>query len=47
MMPQAISIALAQMNPHVGDLEGNAARIEGMARDAASKGADLVIFPEM
>ncbi len=42
-----ITLALAQMNPTVGDLVGNAARIEAMARDAAAQGADLVLYPEM
>ena len=40
-------IALAQFNPVVGDLTGNAARtIEWMER-AAQEGADLIVFPEL
>ncbi|MFW6162353.1 MAG: NAD(+) synthase [Planctomycetota bacterium] len=42
-----LRIALAQLNPTVGDLDGNVARIAeaiGAARDA---GADLVITPEL
>ena len=40
-------IALAQFNPIVGDLPGNAARtIEWMER-AADEGADLIVFPEL
>jgi NAD+ synthase (glutamine-hydrolysing) len=40
-------LALAQINPTVGDVDGNAAKIAewiGRARDA---GAELVIFPEL
>ncbi|MBI5836952.1 MAG: NAD+ synthase [Candidatus Eisenbacteria bacterium] len=40
-------IALAQVNPVVGDLRGNADRILDFARRAAEKGADLVCFPEL
>jgi len=38
-------IALAQVNPTVGDLRGNAARIREAA--AAAPGADLVVLPEL
>lgn len=41
------SLALAQMNPCVGDLAGNAARMAAQAQAAAAQGADLVLFPEM
>ncbi len=40
-------IGLAQINPTVGDLEGNAARILEVALDARTSGARLVIFPEL
>jgi NAD+ synthase (glutamine-hydrolysing) len=40
-------IALAQINPTVGDLAGNADRIVQTAVRAASGGADLVVFPEL
>ncbi len=40
-------IALAQINPTVGDLPGNQDRILSAARKAASLGARMVIFPEM
>lgn len=40
-------IALAQVNPTVGDLKGNAALVVARARQAASQGADLVMFPEL
>lgn len=45
-MPR-LRLALAQTNPTVGDLSGNAARIVEVARDAAARGADLIAFGEM
>jgi NAD+ synthase (glutamine-hydrolysing) len=42
-----LRVALAQVNPTVGDLAGNAALIkEGVAK-AAAQGAQIAIFPEM
>ena len=43
----ALSIALAQVNPTVGDLEGNSALIKNFTKKAAELGATLVVFPEM
>lgn len=43
----AANVALAQLNVTVGDFEGNARKIEQMARQAASDGADVVLTPEM
>jgi NAD+ synthase (glutamine-hydrolysing) len=40
-------IALAQINTTVGDFAGNAERIVRFAREAAGRGADLVVFPEL
>lgn len=40
-------LACAQMNPIMGDLPGNAARIQMFYEKAAGRGADLVIFPEL
>jgi len=40
-------VALAQINPVVGDFEGNLKKIEEYIREAAEKKADLVIFPEL
>jgi len=40
-------IALAQMNPVVGDLDGNRERILAWLGDARDAGADLVLFPEL
>src|SRR5438477_11223028 len=43
----AIRIALAQINPTVGDLEGNRWLIERVIGDARAAGADLVALPEL
>jgi NAD+ synthase (glutamine-hydrolysing) len=40
-------VALAQVDPTVGDLAGNAAIVRGWTRKAAESGAHLVAFPEM
>jgi NAD+ synthase (glutamine-hydrolysing) len=40
-------IALLQINPTVGDLEGNAARMVEAAREAEARGAGLAVFPEL
>ena len=42
-----LSIALAQLNPTVGDIEGNATRIIDTAAAARGKGCRLVVFPEL
>ena len=42
-----MNIALAQVNPTVGDLEGNRELILEYARQAHNHGADLVVFPEL
>ena len=44
-MTDSLKIALAQINPTVGDVAGNVALIK--ATRAAAKGADLVVFPEL
>ena len=46
-MTNFFTLALAQMNPTVGDLAGNAARMLQLASQAADAGADLVLYPEM
>ncbi|HET8863999.1 MAG TPA: NAD+ synthase [Solirubrobacterales bacterium] len=40
-------IALAQIDPTVGDLDGNAAKIAEWIGRAADQRADLVVFPEL
>lgn len=42
-----MKIALLQLNMVVGDVAGNAARIEAAARDAATRGAGLCVTPEL
>src|SRR2546423_1757512 len=42
-----VRIALAQINPTVGDLEGNRWLIERAIADAMAAGADLVALPEL
>ena len=40
-------IAIAQLNPIVGDIEGNAQRILEAAQTAFNRGADLLLTPEL
>src|ERR1035438_8779499 len=40
-------IALGQINPTVGDLAGNVAKMSGFAHKASIKGAHLIVFPEL
>ncbi|HET6997255.1 MAG TPA: NAD+ synthase [Solirubrobacterales bacterium] len=40
-------IALAQINPTVGDVEGNSAKIAEWIARAGAEGAELTIFPEL
>ncbi|MGE5645802.1 MAG: NAD+ synthase [Acidobacteriota bacterium] len=40
-------IALGQINTTVGDLEGNTARMVRTAREAAARGAEVIVFPEL
>lgn len=42
-----LKIALAQLNPIVGDLKGNRQQIEQAAEDALADGADLLVCPEL
>ena len=42
-----LRVALAQINPTVGDLEGNAALILAHAESASNNGAHVALFPEM
>jgi NAD+ synthase len=45
-MSDTLRIALAQINPHVGDVRGNADKIRKARVEAARLGADLLITPE-
>ena len=42
-----LAIALAQLNPTVGDVSGNAAKVRRARATAAEQGADLIIIPEL
>jgi NAD+ synthase (glutamine-hydrolysing) len=42
-----LRIALAQIDPTVGDIDGNAAKVAEWIERAASAGAGLVVFPEL
>jgi NAD+ synthase (glutamine-hydrolysing) len=42
-----VRLALAQINPVVGDLEGNRSLILDRLGEAKGKGAELVVFPEL
>jgi NAD+ synthase len=42
-----LKFALAQINPTVGDIAGNAAKIAAARADSVRLGADLAIFPEL
>jgi NAD+ synthase (glutamine-hydrolysing) len=47
MRYEPLRVALAQMNPTVGDIAGNAARIRDLSGRARDAGAGLVVFPEL
>lgn len=42
-----LRITLAQLNPTVGDIEGNTQRMAAAARQAAGEGAQLIVFGEL
>jgi NAD+ synthase (glutamine-hydrolysing) len=42
-----VRIALAQINPTVGDFSGNLQKIAAFVEEAAARGAALVMFPEL
>jgi NAD+ synthase len=46
-LPDRITITIAQLNPVVGDVAGNAGKARGARAHAATKGADLVLLPEL
>src|SRR5262245_25650414 len=45
--PSALRIALAQLNPCLGDIVGNAAIAREARAEAAKRGADLMVLPEL
>ena len=46
-MTDSIAIALAQINPVVGDIDGNVELVRAARREAAAGGADLVVYGEL
>src|SRR5438067_11036859 len=46
-MSAQLTITLAQLNPTVGDVEGNAAKARAARAQAHADGADLVLLPEL
>lgn len=44
---EPLDLALAQVNPTLGDFPGNVALVLGARARAAAAGADLVVFPEL
>ncbi|HLH90227.1 MAG TPA: NAD+ synthase [Xanthobacteraceae bacterium] len=45
--PERLAIAIAQLNPTVGDVAGNAERARRARASAAADGAELVVYPEL
>src|SRR6516164_4585691 len=43
----SFTLALAQLNPVVGDIDGNLRKARAARADAAASGADLVAFTEL
>jgi len=43
----AVRVALGQINPTIGDFDGNRRLIEAAVTEAMRGGADLVVFPEL
>ena len=42
-MTQSLKVALAQLNPKVGDVAGNLAKVRAARAEASKQGADLVL----
>ena len=47
MNPNSFRLALAQLNPTLGDVEGNLSLARAARAEAAKAGADVVLFPEL
>lgn len=47
MAESTLRLALAQVNPTVGDIAGNVARARAVRQRAEEQGAELVMFPEL
>src|SRR5271168_4100085 len=46
-MSPTLSVALAQLNPVMGDIGGNLAKLREARRQAATQGAHLLMTPEL
>ncbi len=46
-MTNSLKVGLAQLNPKVGDVDGNLAKVRAARETAARQGADLVVCAEM
>ena len=46
-MKKPVIIALAQLNAHLGNVDANIERLAKARESAASKGADMIVMPEM
>ena len=46
-MTDTLTIALAQLNPIMGDIPGNLARARNARAEAAASGADIILFSEL
>ncbi len=46
-MTESLKVALAQLNPKVGDIAGNVAKVRAARAEAAKQGADLVLYSEL
>ncbi|MGX9351169.1 NAD+ synthase [Shimia sp. W99] len=46
-MADTFRLTMAQANPTMGDLEGNAAKVRAIWAEARDAGSDMVAFPEM
>jgi NAD+ synthase len=46
-MTDSLKVALAQLNPKVGDVDGNLAKVRAARTEAKKQGADLVITAEL
>ncbi len=46
-MTDSLKVALAQLNPKVGDVAGNLAKVRAARAEAAKQGADLMVCSEL
>ena len=46
-MTNSVSIALAQLNAHLGNIDANISRLAGARAKAAANGAEIIVTPEM